>query len=113
MRHGGVELCALNYFYSSIFFAPIWLVLESEEEMRQDAEEQQRHLASEILKCSSNVSPVEDSFGFFYLYVAVVSEGNGIQPCLYIRRRCVCVWVGGGLVCACARECALKGTCSC
>lgn len=53
--------------------------------------EQHGHLASEMFKSPSQRSPLEDLFEFFNLCIAMVLKGSGIQPCLYMERRCVCV----------------------
>lgn len=96
MRHAGMELHGPNYFHFS-FFVPIYLVLESEEEVGEGAK-QHENLASEMFKSSSHRSLIKDLFKFFNLYIAVVLKGSGIQPCLDINKLgrgvCVCVWRG-------------------
>lgn len=87
-----MELPTPNYCYFTIF-VPIYLVLEGKEEMRHSAE-QHGCLAPEMFKSSSHrLLPLEDLFEFLHLYIGGVLKGSGIQPFIYIRRKCV--WVAG------------------
>lgn len=42
--------------------------------------EQHGYLVSEMFKYSLHRSPIEDLFGLFNLYIAMVLKGSGIQP---------------------------------